>query len=62
MSLILLVHGLHLFGGEVLQLVELVQEEVLDALSAPAAHSARPQVAAESRELAAERDHLKLEH
>lgn len=43
----------YLFRGEVLPLVELVQEEVLDAFCAPPAHGASPQVAAQGGELAA---------
>ena len=42
--------------------MELVEEEVLDALRPTAAHGSRPQVAAQRRQLAAERDHLQLEH
>lgn len=42
--------------------MELVKEEVFDALRSAAAHGARPQVAAEGSELAAEGDYLELEH
>ena len=52
----------YLLRGEVLPLVEFVQEEVLDALRAAAAHGPGPQVAAQGGELAAQRDHLQLEH
>lgn len=51
-----------LFRGDVLPLVELVQEKVLNALRSPAAHGTTPQVAAQSGELAAQRDNLELEH
>lgn len=42
--------------------MELVKKEVLDTLRAAAAHGPSPQVSAKSGELAAERDHLELEH
>lgn len=42
--------------------MELVEEEVFDPFRAPPSHGAGPQVAAEGGELAAEWDHLELEH
>lgn len=55
-------YSTYLFRGKVLELVEFVKEQVFDALRSPAAHGARPQVPAERGKLAAEGDHLQLEH